>query len=38
MNYFFEDVDYIAIKKKYLDHAVDSKTMISMHEKHSDDV
>ena len=38
MNSFFEDVDYIAIKKKYLDHAVDSKTVISMHEKHSDDV
>ena len=33
MNSFFEDSAYIEIKKKYLDRAIDSKTIISMHEK-----
>ena len=30
---FFEDPVYVEVKKKYLDHAIDSKTIISMHEK-----
>jgi len=33
MNAFFNDENYLAVKKQYLDHSIDNKTVISMHEK-----
>ena len=32
MKSFFEDPEYIKVKKKYLDNSIDSKTIISMYE------
>lgn len=33
MDDFFSDVGYLAVQKKYFNHSVSSKTIISMHEK-----
>jgi len=33
MNEFFNDPDYLKVKRTFLDHSIDSKTLISMHEK-----
>ena len=32
MESFFKDSKYLEVKKKYLDHSIDEKTIISMHE------
>ncbi|MFP6846500.1 MAG: DUF1330 domain-containing protein [Thalassolituus sp.] len=33
MNQFFSHPDYLILKEQYLDHAVNSRTIISMHKK-----
>lgn len=33
MKDFFSDAGYLAVQKKYFNHSVSSKTVISMHEK-----
>jgi uncharacterized protein (DUF1330 family) len=33
MNQFFNSPDYITVKNKYFDHSVNSKVVISLHEK-----
>jgi len=35
MDDFFSDVGYLAVQKKHFNHSVLSKTVISMHEKHT---
>ncbi|MDF1763236.1 MAG: DUF1330 domain-containing protein [Oleibacter sp.] len=33
MNAFFNDAEYLTVKTKHLDHSVNARTVISMHEK-----
>ena len=35
MDDFFSDVGYLAVQEKHFNHSVLSKTVISMHEKHT---
>ena len=35
MEEFFENPDYVAIKNRHLKNSISSKTIISMHEKHT---
>ena len=36
MDAFFSNGDYLDIQKRHFNHSVKSKTVISLHEKHSD--